>query len=158
MIRRPPRSTLFPYTTLFRSRAAFDRREIWRGGYVLEDAEGGAPDLAIVATGSEVVLARETRARLTAAGIKARVVSMPCVEAFRSQPATYREAVIPKAARRVVIEAARVGPWCELLGEDSLRIGLDRFGASAPASAIAEHLGFTPDAVVENVQRWLARA
>jgi len=139
-------------------RAAFDRREIWRGGYVLEDAEGGAPDLAIVATGSEVPLALEARARLAAAGVKTRVVSMPCVEAFRSQPATYREAVIPKAARRAVIEAARVGPWCELLGEDSLRIGLDRFGASAPVAAIAEHLGFTPDAVVESVQRWLGRA
>jgi transketolase len=125
---------------------------------VLEDAEGGAPDLAIVATGSEVPLAREARKRLAAGGVRARVVSMPCVEAFRSQPATYREAVIPKAARRVVIEAARTEPWCELLGEGCLRIGLDRFGASAPAAVIAEHLGFTPGAVVENVQRWLGRA
>ncbi|HEY2924444.1 MAG TPA: transketolase [Candidatus Eisenbacteria bacterium] len=136
----------------------FDRREILRGGYVLEDAEGGVPELAIVATGSEVPLAREARKRLAAGGVRARVVSMPCVEAFRSQPATYREAVIPKAARRVVIEAARTEPWCELLGEGCLRIGLDRFGASAPAAVIAEHLGFTPGAVVENVQRWLGRA
>jgi transketolase len=83
---------------------------------------------------------------------------MPCVEAFRAQPATYREAVIPRSAKRVVIEAARTEPWCEILGEDCLRIGLNRFGASAPASEIAEHLGFTPGAVAENVKRWLGRA
>jgi transketolase len=139
-------------------RDRFDRGEIRKGGYILEDTEGKAPDVVIVATGSEVPLAVEARKLLAAAGVDTRVVSMPCVEAFRSQPATYREAVIPNGTRRVVIEAARTEPWCEILGADCLRIGLDRFGASAPAAALAEHLGFTPAAVVENVQHWLGHA
>jgi transketolase len=135
-------------------RDGFDRGEILRGGYVLEDSEGSS-DLVIVATGSEVPLAVAARGRLDAAGIRARVVSMPCVEAFRAEPRLYRDSVIPPRARRVVIEAARTEPWCEFLGEDCLRIGLSRFGASAPAGVIAEHLGFTPEAVVETIQRWL---
>jgi transketolase len=138
-------------------REGFDRREIWRGGYVLDETDGGAPDIVIVATGSEVSLAREARVKLQAEGIRARIVSMPCVEAFRAQPATYREAVLPRKAKRAVIEAARTEPWCEILGEDCLRIGMNRFGASAPAPVIAEHLGFTPGAVAENVKRWLGR-
>ncbi len=138
-------------------REGFDRREIWRGGYVLEDAEGGQPDLVLAATGSEVPLAVEARRKLAGTGIRVRVVSIPCVEAFRAEPETYRESVIPRGTRRVIIEAARPEPWCELLGEDCLRIGLMRFGASAPAPVIAEHLGFTPDAVVERIQRWIDR-
>ncbi len=139
--------------------ASFDRREIWRGGYVLEDSPGGAnPDVVLVATGSEVPLAREARTRLETSGVRARVVSMPCVEAFRSQPETYRESIIPSGTRRVVVEAARTDDWCELLGQDCLQIGMTRFGASAPAPVIAEHFGFTPDAVTERVQRWLGRA
>ena len=139
--------------------AGFDRREIWRGGYVLEDAAGGAgPEVVLVATGSEVPLASEARSRLATAGVRVRVVSMPCVEAFREQPETYRESVIPPGTRRVVLEAARTDEWCELLGQDCLRLGLDRFGASAPAPVIAEHFGFTPDAVTESVQRWLEGA
>ena len=139
-------------------RDGFDRGDVLRGGYVLEDAKGGSPDLVIVATGSEVPLAQEARKRLEAKGSSARVVSMPCVEAFRAEPEAYRESVIPSGARRVVIEAARTEPWCELLGSDCLRIGLNRFGASAPASAIAEHLGFTPESIVETIERWRGRS
>jgi len=138
--------------------ASFDRREIWRGGYVLDEAGGGAPGVILVATGSEVPLAREAGKQLAAAGVPARVVSMPCVEAFRAQPESYRSAVLPRGARRVVIEAAGTEPWCALLGEDCLRIGMNRFGASAPLGALQEHFGFTPDALAENVQRWLGRA
>ena len=82
---------------------------------------------------------------------------MPCFEAFRAQPEAYRESVVPRASRRVVIEASRVEHGCDLAGEDCLWIGLDRFGASAPAAVIAEKLGFTPPAVAERVQRWLKR-
>jgi len=138
--------------------ASFDRRDIWRGGYVLDEGGGGASDVILVATGSEVSLAREAGKQLTAAGVGARVVSMPCVEAFRAQPETYRSAVLPRGPRRVVIEAAGTEPWCALLGEDCLRIGMNRFGASAPLAALQDHFGFTPGAVVENVQRWLGRA
>jgi len=137
-------------------RDGFDRREIARGGYVLDDSEGGPPEVTLLATGSEVSLAREARRLLqSGAGIRARVVSMPCFEAFRAQPDAYRESVIPRGSRRVVIEASRIEPWCELVGEDCLWIGLDRFGASAPAAIIAEKLGFTAPAVAERVQRWL---
>jgi transketolase len=138
--------------------ASFDRREIWRGGYVVDEGGGGSSDVILVATGSEVPLAREAGKQLAAAGVRARVVSMPCVEAFRAQPETYRSAVLPRGPRRVVIEAAGTEPWCALLGEDCLRIGMNRFGASAPLAALQEHFGFTPGAVVENVQRWLGRA
>jgi len=137
---------------------SFDRREIWRGGYVLDEAGGGAPDVILVATGSEVALAHEAGKELRAAGVSTRVVSMPCVEAFRAQPSTYRSAVLPPGPRRVVIEAANPEPWCSLLGEDCLRIGMNRFGASAPLSELQAHFGFTPGAVVENVRRWLGRA
>ncbi len=136
----------------------FDRKQVRRGGYVLQDAAQGAPEVTLVATGSEVPLAREARDALEASGVRTRVVSMPCVEAFLSQSESYREAVIPRTSRRVVIEAGRTESWCEVLGADCLRIGLDRFGASAPAAVIAEELGFTRVAVAERVQRWLGRA
>jgi transketolase len=137
-------------------RDGFDRSEIARGGYVLDDSEGGPPEVTILATGSEVSLAREARNILqSSGGIRTRVVSMPCFEAFRLQPDAYRESVIPRGSRRVVIEASRIEPWCGLVGEDCLWIGLDRFGASAPAAVIAEKLGFTPPAVAERVRRWL---
>jgi transketolase len=138
--------------------ATFDRREIRRGGYVVDEARGGAPEVILVATGSEVSLAREVGKELAAAGLRARVVSMPCVEAFRAQPESYRAAVLPAGAKRVVIEAAGTDPWCALLGEDCLRIGMDRFGASAPLGALQEHFGFTPGSVVDRVRRWLGRA
>jgi transketolase len=137
---------------------SFDRSAVARGGYILDEADGGAPEVLLVATGSEVALARETRKLLGKAGVRARVVSMPCVEAFREQPEPYRESVLPRAAKRVVLEAARTEEWCELLGQDCLRIGMTRFGASAPLPALAEHFGFTPAAVTERVQRWLQRA
>ncbi len=138
--------------------ASFDRGAILRGGYVLDEAEGGPAEVILVGTGSEVWLARETRKRLQLAQVRARVVSMPCVEAFREQPEPYRESVLPRAAKRVVIEAARTEDWCELLGQDCLRIGMTRFGASAPLQALQEHFGFTPASVTERVQRFLGRA
>jgi transketolase len=83
------------------------------------------------------------------------VVSMPCVEAFQRQPEDYRKRVLPPGGRFVVIEAAQTDPWCALVGGETLRIGLDRFGASAPAEAIAKELGFTPESVADRVLRWL---
>ena len=138
--------------------AAFDRARVAQGGYVLDEADGGLAEVVLVATGSEVALAREARKRLQDAGVKARVVSMPCVEAFREQPEPYRESVLPREAKRVVIEAARTEGWCELLGQDCLRVGMTRFGASAPLEQLAQHFGFTPAAVTERVQRFLGRA
>ena len=127
-----------------------------RGGYVLrEPARDGGKPVTLVATGSETPLAVKAAALLEGKGIAARVVSMPCVEQFQREPEQYRREVLPKDASYVVIEAAQTDPWCALVGADALRIGLDRFGASAPAEVIAKELGFTPEAVSERVERWL---
>ena len=105
-----------------------------------------------------MAVALNARMRLASLGVLARVISMPCVEAFRSEVEGYRDSVLPPGVRRVVIEAARVEPWSEIVGKSALRIGLDHFGASAPASVIADKLGFTGESIAERIQRWLGRA
>jgi transketolase len=111
----------------------------------------------LVASGSEVPLVQGAAEKLEARGIAARVVSVPCTERFLAEPASYRDEVIPRSAPHVVVEAARTDSWCALVGMDALRIGLDRFGASAPAEAIAKELGFTPESVAERVLAWLEK-
>jgi transketolase len=139
-----------------------DAAAIARGGYVLLETAGadgagtaGGADVTLVATGSEVALALAAAQRLAATGIAARVVSMPCVEAFAAQEAAWRDAVLPPGARCVSLELGRSGPWAEIVGREALRIGFDRFGASAPAEVLAREFGFTPEAVAERVRRWL---
>ncbi len=138
--------------------ANFDRALVARGGYVLAEAEGGKPGVVLAATGSEVGLAAAARAALAQRGVRARVVSVPCVELFEAEPEAYRRSVLPEGVPTVVIEAARSEPWASLVGREALRIGISRFGASAPAEVIAKELGFTPEAVADRVARWLARA
>jgi transketolase len=133
-----------------------DPASIARGGYVVRDpADAGAPSVVLIASGSEAPLVQAAADLLESRRIRARVVSIPCVERFRAQPAEYRNGVIPRAVPRVLVEAARTEPWCELVGDDALRIGLDRFGASAPAEVIARELGFTAESVAERVHAWL---
>jgi len=132
-----------------------DLDSILRGGYVLQDAPGPRPHAVLIASGSETPLAQDAAAILAKRGILARVVSMPCVERFQSQPEAYRQSVLPQGSRFVVIEAAQTDPWCAVVGSDSLRIGINRFGASAPGEVIAEKLGFTPDAIAHRVSIWL---
>ena len=135
----------------------FDPADVARGGYVLADTD--APGrVTLVATGSEVPLALETRLLLAAAGVEARVVSMPCMERFREQPAAYRDAVLPRAGRYVALEAGRVDGWPALLGGDVLAIGLDRFGASAPAEVVARELGLDPESIRDRILAWLRGA
>jgi transketolase len=120
-----------------------------RGGYILadaQDAHGGAVDPAVIllATGSELQLAVGARDDLQAGGIAARVVSLPCWERFAAQPASYRDAVLPPSVRaRVSVEAGTTLGWDRWVGFDGAMIGLERFGASAPAATIFEELGFT---------------
>ena len=135
---------------------AFDRAAIRFGGYVLADSEGDRPRVILVATGSEVGLALAARAILAPLAIDARVVSMPCVERFLAAPESYRRTVLPPGARLVTIEAARTSGWAAIAGLDSLRIGIDRFGASAPAEVIAQELGLTPEPVAERIAPWLS--
>ncbi len=120
--------------------------DISRGGYVLR--EGGAdPDLILIATGSEVGLAMKAADEL---GDAVRVVSMPCAEVFDRQDDAYRESVLPRTCRkRVAIEAGVTGFWGTYVGLDGAVIGIDTFGASAPAEKLFPHFGFTVEHVVK---------
>lgn len=114
-------------------------------------------DLVFVATGSEVSLAIDSAKRLTEEdGRRVRVVSMPSVDRFLALDESERESIVPRGVACVAIEAAATYGWREVVGDGALVIGLDRFGASAPAGVLAEKFGFTPDAVVTRVREWLA--
>ncbi len=119
--------------------------DIARGGYVLKDS-AGAPEVILIATGSEVGLAMDAAAQL---GDGVRVVSMPSTDVFDRQDAAYREAVLPKTVRkRVAIEAGVSDFWRKYVGLDGEVIGIDTFGASAPADKLFPHFGFSVEAVV----------
>jgi transketolase len=115
---------------------------IARGGYVLIDSEG-APELVLIATGSEVGLAAESAKLLTAQGCRVRVVSMPSTSVFDAQDAAYRASVLPAGTKRVAIEAGSKESWWRFVGLDGAVVGMDTFGASAPAKQLFEHFGFT---------------
>jgi transketolase len=121
-----------------------------KGAYVLADAEGGAPDAILIATGSEVHVALEAKKLLDADGIETRVVSMPSVELFEEQDESYRREVLPPEVRlRVAIEAGATLGWYKYVGLDGAVLGVDRFGASAEGDEVMERYGFTPENVVK---------
>ncbi|HEY7255827.1 MAG TPA: transketolase [Solirubrobacterales bacterium] len=130
-----------------------------RGGYVLADADGGDPEVILIATGSEVALALAAHQELTAEGARARVVSLPCWELFERQDAAYRDQVLPPAvtARVSVEEASTIG-WDRYVGSEGERIGMHTFGSSAPLRDVQTKFGFTPDRVAEAGREVLARA
>ena len=120
-----------------------------RGGYVLADAPGGKPEVMLLATGSEVEIALGAFDVLTKEGVRAHVVSMPCLEYFARQPQSYRDEVLPPAVtRRIAIEAAASQPWYRWVGERGVIVGIDRFGASAPYQRIYREFGLTVENVV----------
>ncbi len=120
-----------------------------KGGYVLLDVDGGAPDVVLVATGSEVQLAVEARTRLAEKGIRARVVSMPCREWFDAQEQSYRDTVIPPIVKaRVSVEAGVAQGWREIVGDAGRSVSLEHFGASADYARIFKEFGITTEAVV----------
>jgi transketolase len=125
-----------------------------RGGYVLKDAEGA--QAVLIATGSEVALAVEAQTQLAARGIAVRVVSMPCTQVFEAQSAAWRDAVLPKGLPRVAVEAGVTDGWYRYVGHDGAVVGLNRFGASAPAKVLFEQFGFTPAQVAATVEGVLA--
>ncbi|MEZ4332793.1 MAG: transketolase [Myxococcota bacterium] len=132
--------------------ADFDPRSVWRGGYVVSGPSGKA-DVVLVATGSEVSLAVAAAELLAADGLAARVVSMPSVELFLKLPDAEQDAVVPDDGTSVVaIEVGRGETLRRFVGRHGLVIGMDRFGASAPYQALAEHFGFTPAAVAERIK------
>src|SRR5690606_495711 len=111
---------------------------IARGGYIVSNGDG-APAVTLIATGSEVQLAVGAARELEAAGVAARVVSMPCAEVFDRQPAEYRDHVLPPNGARLVIEAGATGGWWRYVGARGAVLGLDSFGHSAPAKQLFQH-------------------
>jgi transketolase len=126
----------------------FDPKQMMQGAYILSDAD--APTLVLLATGSEVSLAVASKPLLEAKGERVRVVSVPCLELFSRQPKSVQDAVLG-TARRVSLEAGATGVWRGWVGLDGVTIGIDRFGASAPAELLAEQFGFTPEAVTKAI-------
>ena len=122
-----------------------------RGAYVLADC-GDEPAAVLIATGSEVGIAMEAKAALDASGVPARVVSMPSMELFERQDAAYRANVLPEGPVRVAVEAAASFGWDRHVGPGGAVVGIDGFGASAPAPALYEHFGITAERVVEEVR------
>jgi transketolase len=120
-----------------------------RGAYRLK-AAGAARKVVLLATGSEVELALKVAADLEGRGIGADVVSMPCWELFDAQDAAYRADLLPADALKVSIEAGVTLGWQKYVG-DGITIGLDRFGASAPAEVLFEHFGFSVDKIVPQI-------
>lgn len=123
-----------------------------KGAYVLKDApEGQAPKAVIIATGSEVEVALKAQAELAAKGVATRVVSMPSMELFAQQPKEYQDCVLPAGVKRVAVEAAHPMSWHRWVGANGAIVGIDGFGASAPAPKLFQEYGITAAAVVAAV-------
>jgi transketolase len=133
--------------------ATFNPEEILKGAYVA--FERGGADVVIVATGSEVSLAIQSAKKLPE-NVKVRVVSMPCYEAYKIQTKEYKEKLIPTGSKKVTLEAGVTIGWSEMVGGgNTLAIGIDRFGASAPFKALTQGFGFTPEAVSEKIIKFI---
>jgi transketolase len=129
-----------------------------RGAYVLAEAPGGAPDLILIGTGSEVQLVTAAQAALAKDGIRARAVSMPAWELFDAESPEYRETVLPRAVpRRLAVEAGATFGWERWVGTAGAVVGIDRFGASAPGEVVMKELGFTVEHVVTRARALLGR-
>ena len=127
-----------------------------KGAYVLADAEGGDPQVVLLSSGSEVALIITAREKLSAQGVRTRVVSMPSHELFAEQSAEYQLSVLPRGVPRVSIEAAASMPWYRWVGSNGVVIGIDRYGASAPYEKVYEELGMTVEKIVEAAKMLVA--
>lgn len=129
-----------------------------KGGYVLADAPGGKPDVILIGTGSEVQFCVEAYEKLSAEGVKARVVSLPSWDLFEKQPQAYRDSVLPPGVtKRVTVEAGTVFGWEKYAGPSGTMIGMHGFGASGPLKEVIKHFGFTGDAVYQAAKKQLGR-
>jgi transketolase len=129
-----------------------------RGAYVLADAPGGKPEVILIATGSEVVLAVNAHEKLLAEGIRSRVVSMPSWDIFDHQTQQYRDGVLPPSVTaRVAVEQASTFGWERYVGPSGRIIGMKTFGSSAPLKELQKHFGFEPDHVVAVAKELLGK-
>jgi transketolase len=133
--------------------SSFSPDDVLKGGYIVKGCE--KPALVVVATGSEVATACEAARMLDSEGIATRVVSMPCVEDFRGQAESYRDALLPHGVKTAVVEAGTTVGWSTLLDRQVLAIGIDRYGASAPGEVLAEKFGFTPQAIKARLREFV---
>jgi transketolase len=135
-----------------------DASNVSKGAYVLYQTNHSAtPDVISIATGSEVHLAIGAIEDIEAKGLNYRIVSMPCFEWFEAQSDEYKEEVLPSGVKnRISIEAGIKMPWYKYIGDKGVHIGIEHYGASAPAGILLEKFGFTKDAVVKAVEEVLA--
>jgi transketolase len=146
-----------PLPTLDRTKYA-PASGVARGAYVLADAPGGNPDVILIASGSEVILAVEAHEQLLAEGIRSRVVSMPSWDIFDHQTQDYRDSVLPpKVTARVAVEQASTFGWERYVGTSGRIIGMKTFGASAPLKELQRKFGFEPDHVAAAAKELLGR-
>ena len=120
-----------------------------KGAYILQDAPNSNPDVILIATGSEIELALDAQKELNSQSINTRVVSMPCVEWFQDQTASYQESVIPKNVKaKIAIEAGSTFGWYQFVGLEGGVIGLDRYGASGKPDLLYKEFGITVEKIV----------
>jgi transketolase len=152
-----PTSLIFSRQNLTQQdRDAEQLANVAKGGYILKDCEG-TPELILIATGSEVELATNAYAELTAEGKKVRVVSLPSTDVFDAQDESYREAVLPAAVtKRIAVEAGIADYWYKYVGFGGKIIGMTTFGESAPAGELFKMFGFTTENVVNTAKELLA--
>ena len=136
-------------------RAPFELTDVYKGGYTVFEPKG-KPDVVLLGTGTETRLACDAADKLAECGIAARVVSVPSLELFEAQGDSYVESLVPDDGTPIVaVEASRAESFRKLVGRKGLIYGIDRFGASAPYGALAEHFGFTADALAERVKSFV---
>jgi transketolase len=146
-----------PLPTLDRTRYA-PAAGVAKGAYVLADAPGGKPEVILIASGSELILAVQAHEKLVAEGIRSRVVSMPSWDIFEHQPKEYRASVLPPAVKaRLAIEQASTFGWERYVGDAGRVIGMKTFGASAPLKELQKRFGFEPERVVATAKELLGR-
>ncbi len=146
-----------PLPTLDRSKYA-PAAGVARGAYVLADAKGGNPEVILIASGSEVSVAVDAHEKLTAEGIRSRVVSMPSWEIFEQQTKEYRASVLPPGvSARVAIEQASTFGWERYIGASGRMIGMTTFGASAPLKELQRKFGFEPDCLAAVAKELLGK-
>ena len=131
-------------------------KDAFKGGYILRDSDKKNPDIILMASGSEVNVIVKAKEELAKDGIDARVVSMPCMEDFDKQPAKYKASVLPNNVRaRLAVEAGAPMSWYKYVGLDGDIIGMETFGASAPAGKLFVKYGFTVENVVAKAKALL---